>query len=386
MVHSPDTDVGWSALVDRLPAGLDLAASARQVGAFVRARGVGSAECLLRLALIYGATPLSLRGTAAWAEATGLAQLSDVALLGRLQAADAWLSAVVAALLSAAVAPPGGPRRRIRLIDATTIAGPGRLNQCWRLHADYDLAGDRFIGLELTDHHGSESLERFTPDPGDLAIGDRIYAKARQLHHVTECGADFLVRRGLTGCRLTHPDGQPFDLKSALPDGEETRDLAVLVPPPTGSDRAPIPARLIIRPLPPEAAERAQRRARRKAAKHRQTVTAKRLTAAGYCMLLTSLDGNRFSTDRVLALYRLRWQIELAFKRLKSLVKLGDLQAKEPRLARSCLYAKIIFALLSEDLLRDIRDAFPPASRYPATVDLAAATHSSGHAGTPHHR
>ena len=367
--------MGWSALVDRLPIGLDLAGSAREAGAFVRARKVRSAECLLRLALIYGATPLSLRGTAAWAEASGLTELSDVALLGRLQAADRWLNRVVAALLSAAVAPPGGSVRRVRLIDATTIAAPGQGGRCWRLHADYDLAGGRFVGLDLTDHHGSESLERFTPDPGDLVIGDRFYAKAQQLHHVADCGGDFLVRRGLTGCRLTHPDGNPLDLERAFPDADETRDLPVLVPPPPGSDRPPIRARLILRHLEPEAAERAQLRARRQAAKHGQTATAKRLKAAKYCMLLTSLDGDRVSADQGLALYRLRWQIELAFKRLKSLIGLEDLQAKDPRLARSCLYAKIIFALLSEDLLRQIRDSFPSAPQYTATVPLAAAAH-----------
>ena len=65
----------------RLPAEIDVAGSARARRAFVRARGVASAEALLRLALVYGATALSLRGTAAWAAASGLADISDVALL-----------------------------------------------------------------------------------------------------------------------------------------------------------------------------------------------------------------------------------------------------------------------------------------------------------------
>ena len=104
MTYLPNEDLGWSELAERFPTGLDLAASAREYGAFMRPRGVGSAECLLRLALIYGTTSLSLRGTATWAEAKGLAQLSDVALLGRLQGADAWLGNIVAALLSAASA------------------------------------------------------------------------------------------------------------------------------------------------------------------------------------------------------------------------------------------------------------------------------------------
>ena len=48
------------------------------------------------------------------------------------------------------------------------------------------------------------------------------------------------------------------------------------------------------------------------------------------------------------ALYRLRWQIELAFKRWKSLAGLERLPAKDPALARSWIYARLIAALLAE--------------------------------------
>ena len=54
----------------------------------------------MRLALTYGATPLSLRGTAAWSAASRLAEISDVSLLGRLQEAWHWLGDLTGALLS----------------------------------------------------------------------------------------------------------------------------------------------------------------------------------------------------------------------------------------------------------------------------------------------
>jgi len=80
-------DAGWRALIGRMPVTVDVATLARDRRAFARARGVPDAEALLRLALTYGATQLSLRGTAAWSAASGLADISDVALLRRLQAA-----------------------------------------------------------------------------------------------------------------------------------------------------------------------------------------------------------------------------------------------------------------------------------------------------------
>ncbi len=144
---------GWSEFVARLPADFDLVATARRCGAFERARGVRRAEDLLRLALIYGTTALSLRSTAAWASAQGLAVLSDVALLLRLQGCHGWLEELVSELLSRAVRPLAAPAallsRRVRLIDASVLSGPGAGRGGWRLHADYDLAACRFIGFEL---------------------------------------------------------------------------------------------------------------------------------------------------------------------------------------------------------------------------------------------
>lgn len=383
MVQNIRVDGCWSELVDRLPADLDLSATARRCGAFKRARGVRSAEDLLRLALVYATSPLSLRGTVAWALAEGLSGISDVALLFRLQGCEAWLRDMVSGLLARAVQPlrlPTMVDRRVRLIDGTTLSSPGSGKGNWRLHADYDLRAGRFIGFELSDKHGSESLARFEPVPGDLLVGDRYYAKAAQLAHVVEHGGDYLVRRGLTSCRLQDPDGRALDIgqlvKSLTPD--QALDIPVLVPLPeaAGSEaegRRPLQARLLIRHIGGEGAEAARRRARKKAAKNGQTASAKRLKAAEYVMLLTSLPAAQSSADQLFQIYRLRWQIELAFKRLKSLMGLKDLRAKDPRLVRSCLYAKLILALITEDITSKVLDSFPSAPERPPTVYLAAA-------------
>ena len=368
---------GWSGLVSRLPADQDLATLARRHGAFERSRQVRNADDLLRLALIYGNSPLSLRGTAAWASAEGLASLSDVALLFRLQGCDRWLEALVSDLLSRAV--PAGPvlpvSRRVRLIDATVLSSPGAGAGAWRLHADYDLARQRFIGLALSDRHGAESLARFAPAAGDLIVGDRYYAKAGQLAAVVDAGADFLVRRGLTSCRLCHADGRRLDMGGLIAglSPAQSLEMAVLVPRPEGDGGAPLQARLLIRHVGEARAEAARRRAKRKAAKNGQTASQKRLKAAEYVMLLTSLPSDQASADTLFQVYRLRWQIELAFKRLKSLMGLDQLLAKEPKLVRSCLYAKLILALITEDITAKLLDSFPSAPGYAGTIALAAA-------------
>ena len=148
--------VAWPSLLARLRDLVDLEGSARDCGALRRRRGVADAGVLLRLALVYGGTRLSLRGTVAWAAAAGVADLSDVALLYRLQGAEGWLGWLVRELLSkelaalaAGVAAPGAGR--VRLVDGTGIgvAGPGG-KAMFRLHAAFDLAARRFDTLELT--------------------------------------------------------------------------------------------------------------------------------------------------------------------------------------------------------------------------------------------
>ena len=111
------SDRGWLGLLAGLRDGLDLAAGAREAGVFVRARGVGSAQALLRLALVYANTPLSLRATAAWAAAAGVAVLSDMALLYRLQRLEGWLGAILAALLGEVVRAPGEVMRPVQIVD-----------------------------------------------------------------------------------------------------------------------------------------------------------------------------------------------------------------------------------------------------------------------------
>jgi hypothetical protein len=310
-------DEELSRLLRRLPAAFDLEASARESGALVRRRGVKSAGNLLRLALGYGACGLSLRGAAAWAEVAGVAALSDVALLNRLRGAAGWLGGIVGALLTERLSARAASAEgyRLRLVDATTLSHPGSRRTNWRLHLCCRLGTRPQIEqMQLSDGHGGESLRRFAVAPGDIEIGDRGYAKAADLAAVKEAGGDFIVRIGWGSVGLRRPDGTPFDLFAALDRLPEhgIAEAAVALT----LDRAGmqlLPVRLVMLRLSEAAAERNRRQARRKSRKQGKTIQQKTLRAAGFVLLVTSLPPERFPAADVLALYRLRWQIELVF-------------------------------------------------------------------------
>src|SRR5215213_7389687 len=369
---SSSLDAQWPDLVAAVSAAIDLEATARTSGALVRRREIRSAEALLRLALAYGPGGLSLRAAAAWAGISGLAGLSDTAVMNRLSKAAGWLGGIAGALLrgaaAAASATPDGllPGRRRRIADAGMITGPGGKPK-WRLHAAYDPVAGRFTDLGLTDERGAESFGRATWQAGDVALGDRCYARPPGLRQLLAAGADFIVRTGWTRLRLLDADRAPPAWERIFGDlavGEVAeRAVSVDYSGKGGKSRgdAVFPARLIVLRLAPEAAARAakaQHRRQNRCRSHRplQPLTVR---ATGYLMLVTSLPA-AVPASEVLEAYRLRWQVELAFKRLKTLLGLGRLPAKGEALARSWLLAHLILALLIEDTSRQLLDSLPP--------------------------
>jgi DDE family transposase len=383
----------WPEVSAYLPAGFDVEATARSRGAFTRAREIKDAETLLRLALAYGGLGMSLRETCAWAEAGEIASLRDPSLLNRLCKAAPWLGDIVAALIAERANGPAGrwAGYRLRALDATSICQPGADRTTWRLHVGYDLATGQVDQLELTDLHGAENLQRLTYRPGDIVLADRCYTRPRDLRPVNDAGADFIVRTGWNSLRLLQPNGEPFDLFAALAaQAEQEGEVQVRIHEGNTEDPPPKPLmlRLVIRRKDPEQAQAEQKRLLKDAKKRGKQPDPRSLEAAKYILLLTSLPAAVFPPTDILALYRFRWQIELAFKRFKSLAGLDQLPAKNPELARAWIYARLIVALIAERIAGQVPDSSPSghdnASRKP--IALAPHENSTGYHSRSHPR
>jgi IS4 transposase len=174
-------------------------------------------------------------------------------------------------------------------------------------------------------------------------------------------GGDVLVRAGWTHLRWLDETGERLDLIAALRAGEAAGvvDRPVFVG--RAGGQAPLALRLVAFAKSPEAAEVARHKARQAARKGDHRITPETLYAAGWVILATSLPADCFSSADIGALYRLRWRIELAFKRLKSLAGLKGPPAQDPRLAKVHVLAHLLLALLIEPRLGDLDDSPPPA-------------------------
>lgn len=355
----------FSELLHRLPRDLDLDKLAWETKAIERKRKIESGPNLLRLALARGPGGLSLSETAAWATMLGFAQMSDPGVKYRLDKAVGFLKAVMNGQLAAksAGASVRWAGRTLRACDGTCISKRGSTGTDWRVHAVYDLGRGGFSHLDLTDGHGAEAIDRGAPVAGEIRIGDRNYATVTSLQRFRQQSAkqaDFIVRVRWRGFSLNRTEGADFDLidyLGTLPHDEVPHEVTVQAK--LGPLDPALPLRLVIRRKSPEATEATRKKLHSEASRKQKTLDPRSLIAAEFMIVGTSLPVAGYPAEEILAVYRLRWQIELAFKRLKSLLHIDRLPTRTEQASRSWLYAHLIMALLCDDLSQDFLESFP---------------------------
>ncbi|MEH2611318.1 hypothetical protein V1293_003607 [Bradyrhizobium sp. AZCC 1693] len=356
MRHESLVNEDWANVVARLGGVETLEVTARKTRAFLRPREITNAVDLLRLILAYCLCERGLRSTVAWATSVGLVDISNVALLYRLRQCGDWFAMLVGQVL-AATAPSASRGRMIRIIDATSVPKKGsearKKNKVWRIHSAFDLPQERFGHFELTDQRAGETLDRIPAVAGEIRLADRAYLQPDRMATLLEAGADLVIRAGWKSARWLDAEGEVFDLLAAL------RKAAVrgLIDRPIWVKRkrgAPLALRLVAIKKPVQAAADARRKARRDAQRGGHQLSKQTLEAAEWVILITSLKPKDFATADVLALYRLRWRIELGFKRLKSLIGLKGPPGTDEGSARPHVLAHLLAILLLEPFIDEL--------------------------------
>ncbi len=341
-------DENWNILRTFLPVGW--IEQARQCGALKRARGIPDAEILLRVLLIHVANGCSLSETAVRARSLGV-KLSAVAVFKRLQAAEEWLRWLAEQELGTRRLRLDTRGRPLRAVDGTMISEPGSTGTDWKIHYAINLADLRCDFFELTGvEKGGETLRRVPIQRGDILMGDRIYANPVGVAHVLDRNGDVLVRLNRQALPLFDMAGQrmnPLRLFRSIKAGQ-TQEWTTQVRHPKGGWMT---GRLIAVRRSAQAIRKARKRLQRKASKRQEKVSSESWKAAQFFAIWTTLPSESFPANDLLNSYRLRWQIELAFKRMKSLMGLGHLPKKDPASARGWLHGKLFVSLLVERMI-----------------------------------
>ncbi|MEY2933865.1 MAG: hypothetical protein RL033_4614 [Pseudomonadota bacterium] len=246
----------------------------------------------------------------------------------------------------------------IVLADGTTVTRPGAQGTTARVLYALHLEDMTLLQCFVTDEHGSERLRAFEVHPGQLWIGDRAYCNPPDLAWVVDAGAALMVRYNRGTLPLYDAKGQPFDVLShvrALRDPDAMAEWRVWVHP---QRHTPIRGRLCAVRLPEEKIEAARERLRREQG---GKVTAESLEAAAWVMVFTTVSRRRIHTESVLALYRVRWQMELEIKREKSLGGLDKLPNFLPETIAAWLQAKLLIQQIARKIVSP-SVAFPPCA------------------------
>ena len=351
------TEEDWAVLLALFPEGWDR--QAKETGAMARQCGIKVPETLLRLFLLHVARGYSLRETAVRAKESGLATISDVGLLKRLRRSEDWLHWLCTQLVSenGVRMPERKDQGAVRIVDGTVIKEPGKTGSQWRILYSMRLPDLQCDYFDLTATAGAGTGESFARLPvwkGDLILGDAGYSSAAGIDWVASQGGDVLVRINPQSLPLRQKGGGGFDLLSHL----QTLKTAGAI----GEWQVSLPGtaiegRVCAVRKSEEAIRQAHRRVERRASKKQTKTKPETWEYAKYVAVFTT-DPSTLA-ERLLEWYRVRWQIELTFKRFKTLAQLGHLPKYDDQSSRSWLYGKLFVALLTQKLVRIGRELSP---------------------------
>jgi hypothetical protein len=341
----PERD--WQTLLSLLPTNFEeLALEHKLLNVQWANAKITTAAVLLRFIFLHVGADMPLRQTVALIAESGGPHLSAVRLHYRMRRAQPYLAALVARMVPVAAGAPeqwGG--YEMVCVDATAVSGPGADGTDARLHAVIRLHDLGVVGAEVTGGTGGETLKRFFWTPGQLVIADRGYANAPGLAWVVDHDADVLVRVNRGSLPLQREDGTPIDVLAWCRSlvGHAAAQVNAQAIAHEGRARRVIHGRLVGFRLPDDEAEQARQRVRRE---YGADASDEQLEAASYVALFTTAPVGRLSAPRCVEAYRLRWQIELQFKRWKSLCHFDRLPNYRDDTIQSWLTAKLLLGVL----------------------------------------
>ncbi len=283
-------------------------AMAYEFKAFCRARKIKTPQQLLRVVLLYCGLDQSLREVAGTMTLLG-SRLTDSAIAERLAACRPWVKALLPKMLKPSARVPLLAGRRFIVIDGSTVQAPGATGIHYRLHLGLDLVTLEFTHVHISDATTGESLRHFALGPDDIAVADRGYCHPTAVAAMVHAGAHLVVRLNPYNMPLFQPDETPLDVVQRLQQQAPCtlRSLPVRV----GPAQQRVAGWVHAYRLSEEQANKARARCRQQNSKKGHVPQARTLFLAAWVLVWTSLPPEELRADTVLALYRVRWQVEI---------------------------------------------------------------------------
>lgn len=309
-------------------------------------------ETLMHVLMLHLFCGYSLRETSAVSTVAGIASLSDVALLKRLRKSKPMFQALCSEMFGAVSHNDDFAGFNIRLIDGTILKEPGQFGTQWRMHYSFSVPGMFCDAFELTQAKGKgtgEGLEKFLVKPNDVFVADRGFCKFGCFDHVAKGGGYSCIRWNSGSLPLYNEDGSSFDINrflKSMPLEGRCAEANVYIKGNTPEER--LSCRVCAIKKSETAAAQARKELRQYSSRRGTTPTALTLMLCDFIIIITTLPDDVFSLKAILELYRIRWQVELVFKRFKSVLKIGAIPKYTDESTEAWIYGKMFIALLIE--------------------------------------
>lgn len=355
MLYKP-SETNWQILLSLFP--VNWKRLAKEKGAFVRKlRSFPSEEAMIRTLMLHLSKGYSLRETVVKAKLAGIANVSDVALLKRLRLSEAFFKSLCEEMLiergMKKIPVPNGIQ--IKLVDGTNIKEPGKTGGLWRIHYSLKLPTLQCNYFKLTKTKGvgtGESFKHYPINKYDCIIGDRGYSTGPGIEYIDKHDAYVIVRVNTQALVLFDHNKNAFNLLhnvTSLKKEWQSNQWDTYIKKEDGQNY--IKGRICAVRKSDVAIEQAIKQLKRTASRDRTNLMPQTIQFAKYIIIFTTAPQEHFSLSSVLEWYRLRWQIELIFKRLKSLSGLGHLPKHNSSSSRAWIYGKLFTGLLVEKVI-----------------------------------
>ena len=356
-------------VIRELPEGYEAACYSEK--AMQRARGITNPHDLMMLSLIHLLNGCSLVEISALASLAKLGEVSDVAFMKRFANCKGWFEWNITRLLSDGMVSYSKPewleQYNVKAVDATDVVEKGRSKRVYRLHYALDLFSLHSASYRITDEKTGESLLNYDLHSGDLVVADRIYSTFKGIGHCMRNGAQFILRLRKTSFITYDEHGQRFELLDRLRDLKEGEEIEIPVFAKVDGETM-TPLRVCARMKDADSMRDTEKRLARKQSKKQEDISQDTLEFNNYIVLVTSLPAI-ITCTQVLQVYRWRWRVEMYFKRLKSIIGIGELPKKKAESVFAWLNGKLMIALLIEKAIG--RRSFSPQEMVGSSQCLA---------------
>lgn len=259
----------------------------------------------------------------------------------------------------------------VYLLDSSVVSLPKALEDVWpgsvsshgssagiKLHVRLEVCSGQLGGPILAagrEHDRRSPFEGEALPVGALRMGDLGFYSLTRFADDDQAGI-FWLSRYKRGTTLMDLAGQPINLLAWLRQQTETQfERWVQL-----GRKQPLRCRLLVERVPAPVVEQRKRKLREYACKKQTPLTDELLALAEWTLILTNIPPVLLSIPEALVLLRVRWQIELLFKRWKSLLEIDTWRSADPWRILTELFAKLLAAVLQQWVLLT---AMPTLSR-----------------------